>query len=48
MTAIKWLIRFKGIIVVYTENHMNPINKNAALLTVKVDVTYSYHSALRV
>jgi hypothetical protein len=37
----------KEIITVYSENHAKPINKNAALLTVKADGSYSYRSALK-
>jgi hypothetical protein len=36
---------FKEIIHVYTENHVEPINKNKELLFVKAAGTYSYHSA---
>jgi hypothetical protein len=38
-----WLMLWKEIIPVYSENRTKPINKNAALLIVKVDDTYSYH-----
>jgi hypothetical protein len=40
---------FKEIIAVYSENHVKPINtvQNAGFLTVKVDGSYSYRSALK-
>jgi hypothetical protein len=38
---------FKEIIAVYSENNTKPINKNAALLTVKADGAYNYRSALK-
>jgi hypothetical protein len=47
ITKIKLLMLFKEIITVYSENHAKPINKNAALLTVKADGSYSYRSALK-
>jgi hypothetical protein len=40
ITKINWLIPFKGIIAVYTENYMDPINvlcgENAELLCMQV------------
>jgi hypothetical protein len=47
ITSINFLTLFKGIVAVYIENHAKPINKNAALLTVKADGSYSYRSALK-
>jgi hypothetical protein len=51
MTTITWLILFREIIPVYSENHMKPINtlcgQNAELLNVKVGGTYSYHCAFK-
>jgi hypothetical protein len=47
ITNINWLMLFKGIIAVYSENHATPIyTHNAALLTVKADGSYRYRSAL--
>jgi hypothetical protein len=37
ITKINWLMLFKEIIAVYSQNHAKPININAALLTVKAD-----------
>jgi hypothetical protein len=37
---------FKEIIAVYILNHTKPIHKNAVLLLVQADGTYSYRSAL--
>jgi hypothetical protein len=51
ITKINWLMLFKEIIAVYSENHMKPINalcvQNAELFIVEVDGTYSYHWALK-
>jgi hypothetical protein len=38
---------FKEVIAVYSENHTKPINTNVALLTVRVDGSYSYRSVLK-
>jgi hypothetical protein len=38
---------FKEVISVYTGNQTRPINIKTALVTVREDVTYSYHSALK-
>jgi hypothetical protein len=47
ITKINWLMLFKEIIPVYSENHMKPINtlcgQNTELLIVKAGGTYSYH-----
>jgi hypothetical protein len=47
MTTINWLILFRKIIAVYSENHTKSMNslcgQNAELLIVKVGGTYSYH-----
>jgi hypothetical protein len=46
-----WLMLFREIITVYSENHMKHINKfcgqNTELLIVKVDGTYSHHWTLK-
>jgi len=47
ITKINWLMLFKEIIAVYSENHTEPIIQNAELLIVKAAGTYSYHSALK-
>jgi hypothetical protein len=51
MTTINWLMLFKEIIAVCSENHKKPLNtlygQNAELLNVKVGGTYSYHWALK-
>jgi hypothetical protein len=44
ITKINWLTLFKEIIAVYSENQKI---QNAALLTVKADGSYSYHSTLK-
>jgi hypothetical protein len=48
MTTIIWLMLFKEIITVYSENHTKPINtlceQNEEL--VIAGGTYSYHGAL--
>jgi hypothetical protein len=41
------LTLFKEITAPYTENHTEPINKNADLLIVKAAGMYSYHLALK-
>jgi hypothetical protein len=50
ITIISWLVLFKEIITVHSENHRN-INafcgQNAALLSVKVGGTYSRPCALK-
>jgi hypothetical protein len=50
MTTISWLMLFKKIIALYSENHTKPLNticgQNAELLNVKACGTYSYHWAL--
>jgi hypothetical protein len=45
-TKINWVMLFKEVIAVYSENHAKPINTNA-LLTVKAGGSYSYHSAVK-
>jgi hypothetical protein len=47
ITKINWLMLFKEIIAVYSEEHTKPINTNSALLTVKADGSYNYRSALQ-
>jgi hypothetical protein len=47
ITKINWLMLFKEIIAVYSENHTKPKIQNTALLTVKADGSYSYLSALK-
>jgi hypothetical protein len=46
ITMINWLMLFKEIIAIYSENHRKPINtvcgQNVELLTVKADGTYNY------
>jgi hypothetical protein len=46
ITKIDWLMLFKEIIAVYSENHAKLI-QTAALLTDKADGSYSYRSALK-
>jgi hypothetical protein len=41
ITKINWVMLFKEIIAVYSENHAKPIN------AVKADGSYSYRSALK-
>jgi hypothetical protein len=38
---------FTEIIAVYSKNYKKPGNTNRALLTVKADGIYSYHSAVK-
>jgi hypothetical protein len=49
MTTIKWLMLFRGIIAVYSENHTKHTNtlcgQNTELLSVKEGGVYSYHCA---
>jgi hypothetical protein len=44
---INWLMLFKEIIAVHSENHMKPVRslcgQNKDLLIVKAGGTYSYH-----
>jgi hypothetical protein len=47
ITKINWLMLFKEIIAVYTENTLNLQIQNVVLLIVKVSGTYSYHWALK-
>jgi hypothetical protein len=46
ITKINWLMLFKEIIAIYSDNHMEPINtisvENVELLVVKAGGTYSY------
>jgi hypothetical protein len=44
ITKINWLMLFKEINAVYSENYAKPID---TLLTVKADVSYIYRSALK-
>jgi hypothetical protein len=47
---MKWLMLFKEVIAVFSDNHMKPINtlsgRNAELLAVKASGTSSYHWTL--
>jgi hypothetical protein len=43
ITKVNWLMLFKEVILVYTENHTEPINTNTELLFVKAAGTYIYH-----
>jgi hypothetical protein len=49
---MNWLILFKEVITVNTENQMQPINtlygQNAELLNIKAGGTYQYRSALKI
>jgi hypothetical protein len=49
MTTISWLIMFKEVITVYSEDHTKPINtlcrQNEELLIIEAGDTYSYHWA---
>jgi hypothetical protein len=51
MTTISWLMLFREIIAVCSENHTELINtllgQNAELFVVKAGGTYSYHLALK-
>jgi hypothetical protein len=47
ITKINWLMLFKEVIAVYSDNHTKPINKNTALMTVQADGSYSYRSDLK-
>jgi hypothetical protein len=51
VTKINWLILFRKIIAVYSENHSKQINimseQNAELLIIKAGGTYSYHWSLK-
>jgi hypothetical protein len=47
ITKINWLMLCKEIIAVYSEKHAKPINKKAALMTVKADGSYSYRLVLK-
>jgi hypothetical protein len=45
---INWLMLFKEIIALYTENHTRPINKKKSHeMIVEAGGTYSYHGALK-
>jgi hypothetical protein len=46
ITKTIWLMLFKEIIAVYSENHAKKI-QNEALQTVKEDGSYSYRLALK-
>jgi hypothetical protein len=52
VAKISWLMLFKEIITVYSENHTKPINihsrQNAELLNVKIGGICSYHWEIRV
>jgi hypothetical protein len=45
ITNINWLMLFKEIIAVYTDNHTKGINrpKNATLQILKIAGTHTYH-----
>jgi hypothetical protein len=51
ITKINWLMLFKEIIAVYSENYTKPINtlrgQNAEVLIVQADGTYSYQWAVK-
>jgi hypothetical protein len=47
ITTINWLMLFKEIIAVYSEDYAKEEIQNAALLTVKADGSYSYRWALK-
>jgi hypothetical protein len=47
ITKINWLMLFKEIIAVYSENHAKPINTKCRITTVKAGGSYSYRSALK-
>jgi hypothetical protein len=51
ITRINWLMMFKEIITVYSENHMKPINilcgQNEELMIVKSGSKYSYYWPLK-
>jgi hypothetical protein len=43
---MNWLLLFKEIITVWSENNRKLINTKEALLNVRADGTYSFHLAL--
>jgi hypothetical protein len=47
ITKISWLMLFKEINCVYTENHKIPYKQNAELLIAKAAGAYRYHYALK-
>jgi hypothetical protein len=51
MTTINWLMLFREIIAVFSENYVKPTNmlcgQNTELLIVKARGTYSDHWALK-
>jgi hypothetical protein len=47
ITEINWLMPFKEVIAVYSDNHTKPIYTERNLTTVAVDDTYSYHWGLK-
>jgi hypothetical protein len=51
ITKTSWLMQFKEIITVYSENCAKPINtlcgQNAELLIIKAGGAHSYHWALK-
>jgi hypothetical protein len=51
ITNINWLTLFNGIIAVYSQNHMKPVDalcgQNAELLSIKAGGTCTYHRALK-
>jgi hypothetical protein len=46
-TKTNWLMLFKEMIAVYSENHVRPINTNTVLQVVKIAGTYNYQYALK-
>jgi hypothetical protein len=46
ITKINWLMLLREIIIVYSENHMEPINTKFRML-IKTGGTYGYHWCLK-
>jgi hypothetical protein len=42
-TKINWLMLFRSVICIFTENHTKPININEGLLIVEADGAYICH-----
>jgi hypothetical protein len=48
ITEINWLMLFREIIAVYSEEHIDTLcGQNAELLNLRTGVTYSCHDALK-
>jgi hypothetical protein len=45
--SLGWLMLFKEIIAVHSENHTKPINTKCNIMNVKADGSYNYRSALK-